>query len=242
MRKTHIQGRPVYNFHFQEVGKIANTHYDESLKTRVYEVILEDEELKITFPVEQFLICEDGKACLMPLWLFNIYTYCSKIQKLEKQYKSLNQVKESISKERYYPHLIQILKASLEEGSKIIEPLTKLEEHSISLKKEQDEVIEETSRLMALRLLESGKKDSRKQLLPKKEYSLNIIGLRRKYSELSRIDQFVKDIFEKTKASMKFVNEMIIQGKDSGLKEYRKQVTETHAKLREVIKLINRKP
>jgi hypothetical protein len=226
--KTQKNNKTVYNFHFEEIGTISSTRFDIALGVKVYELDMKNENLKLSFPTEQFFVCEDGKVCLMPLWLFNLRVFCSKIKDLKVQYQKIKSVKDALTNEKYVEQLFTILKVCVNQSKKLIKPLPKLEEYLMKLENEKGDLILETSSLMATRLLNSGKSVSSKEKpITKKEYSLKIIKLRKKYTELSRLIKFVTELFEKTQINIEFVNSVIAKWKNPEAKEVKKFIKQT---------------
>ena len=210
-KKAKTKGKAVCDFYAKEVGEISNTRFDGEVQ--VYEVLMKDANLELSFPADQFFVDEDGKICLMPRWLFSLRVFCSKLQELKKKYDKINALRDTLTEESFLEHLTSITKSSVKHGEEIIEHLPKLEEYSIGLEKERNEVIKETSRLMALRLLESGRRvsASAEKPLTKKEYSLKIIELRRRYGDLSRLIRFMSELYDNTKTSISFLDELLGQ-------------------------------
>lgn len=207
-KKAKIKGKVVYDFHAKEVGKISNARCDGEVQ--VYEVLTNDVNLELSFPADQFFI-EDDKICLMPKWLHSLKYFSSKLQESKKKYDKINTLRDAFTEERFFKHLTNITKSGLKNSEEIIKNLPKLEKDSIRLEKERKDVINETSRLMALRMLESrgGMRGSAEKSLTKKNYSLKIIELRRRYEDLSRLIRFMSEVYNNTKDSTSFLNKIL---------------------------------
>jgi hypothetical protein len=209
LRKRKIKGKVVYDLDAREVGEISSIRYDR--ETRVYDVLTRDTKFKLSFPADQFFTDEAGRIYLLPKWSYHVRVSCSKLLKLRKRYEELSFLINAMSRKTYLKHLRDMTKSGIPCGEEIIQHLPRFEEYLMKLKGEKTEVVNETSRLMTLRLLEFGREanKSASELLTKKKYSLRIIDLRRRYRNISRLIRFVSELYEDTKASLVFLKELL---------------------------------
>jgi hypothetical protein len=162
--------------------------------------------MKLLFPADQLFTDETGRIFLLPQWCYHVRISCSKLLDLKNRYREVNILSDSLEPKAYLEHLKDIMKQGIPYGEEIIQQLTKFEELLVELKKGKTDVTEETSRLMTLRLLESGGEGkSVPTPLTRKQYSLEIIDLRRRYGNISRLIRFVSELYEDTKASLTFL-------------------------------------
>jgi len=152
-----------------------------------------------------------GRVYLLPKWSYHVRVSCSKLLGLKKRYDELNIFVAAIEPETYVEQLTDMTKSSIPCGEEIIQHLPKFEEYLMKLKKEKTEVMNETSRLMTLRLLEFGRqaRESMSTPLTKKQYSLKIIELRRRYGNISRLIRFISELYEDAKTSLTFLKELL---------------------------------
>jgi len=207
--KRKVKGKVVYDLNAQEVGEISNIRYDE--ENQVYDILTRDTKLKLSFPVDQFFTDETSRIYLLPKWAYHVRVSCSKLLELRKRYEELNILINAIERETYHKHLTDMTKSSIPCGEEIVQHLPKFEEYLMRLKKEKAEVVNETSRLMTLRLLEFGREASKSASVPltKKRYSLKIIDLRKRYGNISRLIRFVSELYGDTKTSLVFLKELL---------------------------------
>jgi len=208
-KKTKI-GKVVYGLDSQEVGEISGVLHDRD-SIQAYEVTTKDSKMKLRFPISQFFTHETGRVLLLPEWCYHVRVACSSMLELEKRYKELNNLRATLEPESYRKHLIDILKNSLPCGDEIIRYLPKFEEQLVELAKEKNHITNETTRLMTQRLLEFGRQVNKTAPahLDRKQYSLKIIDLRTKYSNISKLIHFVSELYENTKASSKFFENLL---------------------------------
>lgn len=206
-KKRKIQGKVVYDAYDQEVGEISNVTYNR--EPQVYDVLTRGTKLKFSFPAGQFFMGESGKVYLLSRESYLVRLSCSKLLELKKKYDELNTFVDVITEETYFKELAEITKSSIKWGEEVIQHLPNFEEYLVTLKKQKAKVIEETSRLMTLRLLEFGRKTSESTPLTKKEYSLKIIELRSRYGDISRLIRFISELYEDAKTSLAFLRELL---------------------------------
>lgn len=210
-KKKEKKGSIVFDLKAQEVGEISNIRYDGDTKIQVYEISTKDTKMKLSFPPDQFFTDDTGRIFLLPEWCYHVRASCSKLLDLKKEYGEINNFRGALKPTAYLGHLKEILKNSIPCGEEIIQHLTKFEDLLIELGKEKTKITDETSRLMTLRLLEFGG-ETRKNTsahLARKQYSLKIIDLRTRYRNVSRLVQFVNTLYENTKTSLTFLEELL---------------------------------
>lgn len=203
-------GALVYGIDSQEVGEISNI-LNEQDSIQAYEVTTKDSKMKLRFPIGQFFIEESGRVLLLPEWCYHVRVACSRLSELEKRYRELNNLRATLETESYRGHMVDILKNSLPCGDEIVRYLPKFEELLVDLEKEKTQTTNETTRLMTRRLLEYGRQADKTapMYLDRKQYSLKIIDLRTKYSNISKLVHFVSVLYENTKDSSKFFENLL---------------------------------
>jgi hypothetical protein len=209
LKKSKLKEKIVYDLNGEEVGEISSIQQIE--QTRAYNIVTKDAKIKLSFPADQFFIDENGKFYLLPKWLHYVRLSYSNLLRLNRKFEELNTLIAVVETETYIKEITNIMKEAVPYGEKIIQYLPRFEEYLIELQKKKTEIINETSHLMTLRLLEFGSqsKNSTSTPLTKKEYSLKIIELRRKYENILRAIQFVSKLYKSAKDSMKFIKQFL---------------------------------
>ena len=207
--KRKIKGRVVCDLNAREIGEVSNIRLDKGKEA--FEILTRDTGLKLSFPADQFFVDESGRFYLLPKWSYRVRVSCSELLGSKKRYDELNLFAAAIEPETFRIHLADMTMSSISCGEEIIQHLPKFEEYLLQLKREKTEVMDETSRLMTLRLLGFGGKPSKSvsTTLTKKEYSLKIIELRRRYGNISRLAQFISELYEDTKTGLSFLSELL---------------------------------
>ena len=218
-RKKKIKGKTVYDFQAQEVGEISDIRHDE--ETESYEILSRYTQLKLTFPKDQFFIDETGGVYLLPVWSLHIRVSCRKLLNLRNSFLEMKVLAHAIEPEAFSEQLKSMMKAGIPYGEDVIKHLPKFEELLIRLSKGKQKIIDETTHLMTRRLLEAGSKNHAQSssILTKKEYSLRIIELRRKFGELSRLIHFISELYTKAKSCLEFLEELSESTSESEPKE-----------------------
>ena len=201
-----MKGKVVYDLDAQEVGEISNIRHDG--KTQVYNVLTRHANLEISFPADQFYTDESGRYHLMPRWFYLVRLSCSKTLELKKRYRELNILIDAITDETYLKAITIITKGAIKCGEQINQHLPKFEEYLLTLKKQKRKVVNETSRLMTLRLLEFGTQAGDSTSLTKKEYSLKIIDLRKEYADVCGLIRYISEAYKNAKTSISFLKEL----------------------------------
>jgi hypothetical protein len=117
---------------------------------------------------------------------------------------------DAIEPKSYILQLVALLKSGLPLGEGLLELLPNFEELLIKLKKGKERVVEKTSHLMTLRLLEFGREANKfsSSHLTKKKYSLKVIDLRRRYGNISELIGFVTELYKDAKFGLVFLKEL----------------------------------
>jgi hypothetical protein len=212
-KKKAIIGKVIYGLDSQEVGEISKISEitNEKNSIQAYEVTTKDSKMKLKYPISQFFTDETGRLILLPDWCYQVRVSCSRLLKLEKRYKELNNLRATLEPKSYKNSLVNILKNSSIYVKIVIRYLPKFEELLVDLAKEKTGITDETTRLMTRRLLEYGRQTYKTAptSLDRKQYSLKIIDLRNKYTNISNLIYFVTELYDNTKASSKFFENLL---------------------------------
>jgi len=210
VQKHKAKGKIVYDLSARELGKISDLIQEGD--NRKFEIEAKENEFKLLFPEEQIFKDETGTVYLLPKWAYEARVASSKLTQLKRRYVELQKFLYAISSEKYTQELANIIKEAIPYGERIIHHFPKFEQYLKKLKNKKEVIINETTRLMTLRLLEyKSKRKEKAATLTKKEYSLKVINLRTKYAIILKAIQILSKLYEDARLSLAFLDEVLQQ-------------------------------